>query len=75
MLRRAPTTITLTAADVEQFEANRQRKLWEKQQAQQQVSSPSATSSQNVKEKKSKNGVNLSANGKSKKDRIMGTGN
>lgn len=34
MLRRAPTTITLTAADLEAYEAARQRKLWEKQQQQ-----------------------------------------
>ncbi|KAG9188636.1 hypothetical protein G6011_07341 [Alternaria panax] len=32
MLRRAPTTITLTQADVEQWEASRQRKLHEAQQ-------------------------------------------
>lgn len=32
MLRRAPTTITLTQADIEQWEASRQRKLHEAQQ-------------------------------------------
>lgn len=35
MLRRAPTTITLTSSDLELYEANRQRKTWEKQQQQQ----------------------------------------
>ena len=34
MLRRPATTITLTSADVEAYEANRQRKLYERQQAQ-----------------------------------------
>ena len=32
MLRRAPTTITLTQADIEQCEAGRQRRLHEAQQ-------------------------------------------
>ncbi|ORY08851.1 hypothetical protein BCR34DRAFT_387644 [Clohesyomyces aquaticus] len=75
MLRRQPTTITLTSADVELFEANRRRKLWEKQQAQQQTSSPSTADSQLGKDKNSNNSTQPAINGKSKKDRIMGTGN
>lgn len=66
MLRRPATTIQLTQADIDQYEANRQRKLWEQQQKQQQQqqanssqSSQSSESAQQVPEK-------------SKKDRVMG---
>lgn len=65
MLRRPATTIQLTAADVEQYEANRQRKLWEQQQAQVQASSQSTVASDKTKDQ-----VPM----KSKKDRIMGGG-
>ena len=66
MLRRPATTIQLTQADIDQYEANRQRKLWEQQQKQQQQqqanssqSSQSSESAQQVPEK-------------SKNDRVMG---
>ena len=61
MLRRAPTTIQLTQADIEQYEANRQRKLWEQQQ-QQQHSLQSTQSSE----------TSVQAPQKSKKDRVLG---
>jgi hypothetical protein len=60
MLRRAPTTIQLTQADIEQYEANRQRKLWEQQQ--QQNSLQSTQSSEK----------SVQVPQKSKKDRILG---
>jgi hypothetical protein len=66
MLRRPATTIQLTNGDVEQYEANRQRKLWEQQQAQKQIASQSADASANSREQ----AVPM----KSKKDRIMGGG-
>jgi hypothetical protein len=66
MLRRPATTIQLTVADVEQYEANRQRKLWEQQQTQQQDSSQSTVASENAKEQIQSNPM------KSRKERIMG---
>jgi hypothetical protein len=66
MLRRPATTIQLTVADVEQYEANRQRKLWEQQQAQQQASSQSTVASESTKEQIQ------SIPMKSRKERIMG---
>ncbi|KAF2626946.1 hypothetical protein BU25DRAFT_411467 [Macroventuria anomochaeta] len=59
MLRRAPTTIQLTQADIEQYEANRQRKLWEQQQASSSQSTQSSEKPQQIPQK-------------SKKDRILG---
>ena len=59
MLRRPATTIQLTQADIEQYEANRQRKLWEQQQ---QNSSQSSQGSEKAQQ----------APQKSNKDRIMG---
>jgi hypothetical protein len=59
MLRRNPTTIALTQADLDLYEANRQRKLWEKQQ--QQASSQSTESSEKTQEKE-----------QGKKERILG---
>jgi hypothetical protein len=64
MLRRPATTIQLTNGDVEQYEANRQRKLWEQQQAQKHIASQSTDASANNREP----AVPM----KSKKDRIMG---
>ncbi|KAI4661952.1 uncharacterized protein J4E78_004742 [Alternaria triticimaculans] len=63
MLRRTPTTITLTQADIEQWEASRQRKLHE---AQQKLEAEIAANESNAvyKPKESKQ--------KSTKDRIMG---
>lgn len=69
MLRRAPTTIGLTQADVDQFEANRQRKIWEQQQQQQQEQ---ATTAQSTDGHAKTN--DPSALIKNKKDRIMGGG-
>jgi hypothetical protein len=66
MLRRPATTIQLTVADVEQYEANRQRKLWEQQQTQQQPSSQSTIASETTKDQ------TQSVPMKSRKDRIMG---
>jgi hypothetical protein len=68
MLRRPATTIQLTVADVEQYEANRQRKLWEQQQqqTQQQASSQSTIASENI------NDQTESVPMKSRKERIMG---
>jgi hypothetical protein len=69
MLRRPATTIQLTVADVEQYEANRQRKLWEQQQqqqTQQQASSQSTIASENT------NDQTESVPMKSRKERIMG---
>lgn len=63
MLRRPATTIQLTQADIEAYEANRQRRLWEKQQAQ---SSQASTQSSHISEKSQQ------ASQKSKKDRVMG---
>lgn len=68
MLRRPATTIQLTAADVEQYETNRQRKLYEQQQAQaqKQASSQTTETSENTKDRPQ------ASSAKSKKDRIMG---
>jgi len=67
MLRRPATTIQLTQADIDQYEANRQRKLWEQQQKQQQQQQQ-ANSSQSSQSSESAQQVP----GKSKKDRVMG---
>jgi hypothetical protein len=69
MLRRAPTTITLTSADLEMYEANRQRKNWEKkvqqqQQQQQQEGSQSDSSSEKAHERENAKPT--------QKDRILG---
>lgn len=63
MLRRAPTTITLTQADIEQYEANRQRKIWEQQQ--QAAAAQATISSSKAKEQSG-------PQQKTRKDRIMG---
>jgi hypothetical protein len=70
MLRRPATTIQLTQDDVNRYEENRQRKLFEEQQAQaqRQISSQSTETSENIKERIA--AVPM----KSKKDRIMGGG-
>jgi len=73
MLRRAPTTIMLTPADVEQYEANRQRKLWEQQQ--QAASSQSSNGSEKDKSKGPNDEMKqFPQQQRSKKDRIMGVG-
>lgn len=69
MLRRAPTTITITSADLEIYEANRQRKNYEKKvQQQQQQQQDSATQSDSSSEKEHEH-----ENAKpTQKDRILG---
>lgn len=69
MLRRPATTIQLTQADVEEYEANRARKQWQAQQAQKQQSS-SQSSDDTDKAKEHVQQIPM----KSKKDRIMGAG-
>jgi len=59
MLRRAPTTITLTQNDIEQWEVDRKRKVHE---AQQKLEDERQAQSANDARSKQK----------SKKDRIMG---
>lgn len=68
MLRRPPTTITLTSTDLELYEANRQRKLWEKQQQQQGQSSQSSNGST----EKGKEREFIEKSRPTQKDRIMG---
>lgn len=70
MLRRAPTTISLTAADLETYEANRQRKLWEKQQQQQNGDSQSSSGSDMASNEREPMGQR----GTSQQDRILGAG-
>jgi hypothetical protein len=65
MLRRPATTIALTAADVDLFEKNRERKLWEQQQAEKQAAVQAIDVS-----KEPAQAVPM----KSKKERIMGGG-
>jgi hypothetical protein len=69
MLRRAPTTITLTSTDVEQYESNRDRKIWEQQQQQQAASSTEGSESGKHDEL-----TQDPQPQKSRKDRIMGHG-
>ncbi|KAF2739282.1 hypothetical protein EJ04DRAFT_508984 [Polyplosphaeria fusca] len=73
MLRRAPTTISLTAADIERYEAQRKQRLWQQQQQQQQQqsSSQSTISSESGKKVTSSD---KKPREKSAKDRIMGIG-
>ncbi|RMZ66886.1 nedd8-activating enzyme e1 catalytic subunit [Pyrenophora seminiperda CCB06] len=59
MLRRAPTTITLTQPDIDQWEADRKRKVHEAQQKLQDEKHAQSTNDAKSKQK-------------SKKDRIMG---
>jgi hypothetical protein len=68
MLRRAPTTITLTQADIERWEANRQRKIYEAQQQLEANMAAAQSTPVSAKPREQKQ--------KTKKDRIMGeTGN
>ncbi|CAI6272158.1 unnamed protein product [Periconia digitata] len=66
MLRRPATTIQLTSADLEQYEANRQRKNWEKQQ-QREATSPSTNDG-------SEQGKSKESTKPTQSDRIMGGG-
>ncbi|OAL07440.1 hypothetical protein IQ06DRAFT_289158 [Phaeosphaeriaceae sp. SRC1lsM3a] len=75
MLRRPATIIQLTQADIDQYEANRQRRMWEQQQAQSQAQSQAQTSSQSTDtSEKTKDQAPPAHPIKSKKDRIMGGG-
>jgi hypothetical protein len=69
MLRRAPTTITLTAADVQQYEENRERRILEARQQQ-----AAAQAYQEANKGKGANDSSKTSKEKSKKDRIMGGG-
>ncbi|KAF1836709.1 hypothetical protein BDW02DRAFT_493160 [Decorospora gaudefroyi] len=64
MLRRAPTTISLTQADIEQWEVDRQRKLHEAAQKLGATLAPSKPNAVSAKPKDQKQ--------KTKQDRIMG---
>ncbi|KAF2831446.1 hypothetical protein CC86DRAFT_463334 [Ophiobolus disseminans] len=68
MLRRPATTIQLSQADIDQYDANRARKVWEAQQAQKQASSQSTDATDKSKDQVQQVPM------KSKKDRIMGGG-
>jgi hypothetical protein len=70
MLRRAPTTIGLTAQDIEQYEANRQRKIREAQQQE----TPQSDASERSQNKDPNAELKPFPREKSKKDRIMGSG-
>lgn len=83
MLRRPATVIQLTQADIEEYEARRQRKLWEQQQAQAQAQAQAhaQTQTQNQSSSQSTNTSDKTKEqvpptniAKSKKDRIMGGG-
>ncbi len=67
MLRRQPTTIQLTQADIDRYEANRQRKLRDQQQQRQQDQHQSASSQSS----QNSNGAQQAPQ-KTNKDRIMG---
>lgn len=73
MLRRPATIIQLTQADIEQYEANRQRKLWEQQQAQAQTQAQDSSQTTDTSDK-TKEQAPPANSVKSKKDRIMGGG-
>jgi hypothetical protein len=72
MLRRAPTTITLTSQDVQQYEENRERKILEARQKQ--AAAEAFNNSKGTKGKGSNDGSKLAPKEKSKKERIMGSG-
>ena len=73
MLRRPATVIQLTQADIEEYEANRKRKLWEQQQAQAQSQTQSSSQSTDTSDKTKEQAPPTKAVD-SKKDRIMGGG-
>jgi hypothetical protein len=70
MLRRPATTITLTSADLDAYEASRQRKIWEQQQ-QQQAQAAQASSGANMRAERGQQG-SARPQQPSQKDRIMG---
>lgn len=72
MLRRGPTSITLTSADVDQYEETRKRRAREAQE--QQAASQAFNYSEVAKGKGSNDGLKPTSKEKSKKDRIMGSG-
>jgi hypothetical protein len=67
MLRRSPTSITLTQDDITRYEESRQKRLLAQQQAE--LSSGGLKSS-----KGSDQSTAIARSGRSKEDRIMGTG-
>ena len=69
MLRRPATTIGINASDVEAYEANRQRKIWEKQQQQSQQEQSSSTFDNGTSRDQQAGGRQQQ---RSQKDRIMG---
>ncbi|KAK7182124.1 hypothetical protein DPSP01_008278 [Paraphaeosphaeria sporulosa] len=69
MLRRPATTITLTSTDLDAYEANRQRKVWEKQQ--QQAQAAHASNGADTRSERSQQG-SVRPQQRSQKDRIMG---
>ncbi|KAJ4287920.1 hypothetical protein N0V90_011935 [Kalmusia sp. IMI 367209] len=70
MLRRPATTITLTSADIDLYEANRQRKIWEKQQHP--GGQGQAQSSNGSEKGKERDQTAMRPQQRSQKDRIMG---
>ena len=72
MLRRQPTRIQLTQADIDAYEANRRRKLWERQQALSAQSSQSAAQSAQSTQSSQDSEKDQQVPQKSKKDRILG---
>lgn len=68
MLRRPATTISLTSADLDAYEANRQRKIWEKQQ---QVQAANASNGAGMRTERGQQG-SVRPQQRSQKDRIMG---
>lgn len=70
MLRRAPTTIQLTQADIDQYEANQQRKIFEQNQVMREMSTPETTAS--AKDDGSSTADVQQAQARSQKTRIMG---
>ncbi|KAF1975346.1 hypothetical protein BU23DRAFT_530567 [Bimuria novae-zelandiae CBS 107.79] len=72
MLRRPATTITLTSADLEAYEANRQRKMWEKQQQQQAHEAQAFFAQSTNGSGKQREQAGVRPQQRSQKDRIMG---
>ncbi|KAF9736227.1 hypothetical protein PMIN06_005897 [Paraphaeosphaeria minitans] len=70
MLRRPATTITLTSVDLDAYEANRQRKIWEKQQ-QQQAQAAHTSNGADMRSERNQQGP-VRPQQRNQKDRIMG---
>lgn len=72
MLRRAPTTITLTSADVQVYEENRERRLLEARQRE--AASQAYNRADGTNGKGTNDASKPTSKEKGKKDRIMGSG-